>query len=91
MNDGIEAQRCSLKYLSAESMAVTAQPLGTGALLAKPDIGSAYRLMPVHRLPAEGLSGRAGTTTLSPSAVADALQGGLQSGSIFSGCLLATE
>ena len=66
MNDGIEAQRCSLKYPSAESMAVMAQRLGAGALLAKPDIGSACRLMPVHRLPAGGLSGRAGTTTLSP-------------------------
>ena len=48
VNNGIEAQLCSLKYTSAESVAVAAQRLGRGALLAKLDITSAYRLVPVH-------------------------------------------
>jgi hypothetical protein len=48
VNEGIEAQLCSLKYTSVESVAIAAQRLGRGALLAKLDIRSAYRLVPVH-------------------------------------------
>ena len=48
VNDGIEAQLCSLKYTSVESVAIPAQRLGRSALLEKLDIRSAYRLVPVH-------------------------------------------
>jgi hypothetical protein len=48
VNAGIEAQLCSLKYTSVESVAIAAELLGRGALVAKLDIRSAYRLVPVH-------------------------------------------
>ena len=48
VNDGIQPQLCSLSYTSVEAVAVAAQRLGSGALLAKLDIKSAYRLVPVH-------------------------------------------
>ena len=48
VNDGIDSQLCSMQYTSVERMAKTAQQLGRGALMAKIDIRSAYRLVPVH-------------------------------------------
>ena len=48
INDGIRSELCSLKYTSVERVARAAQQLGRGALLAKLDIKSAYRLVPVH-------------------------------------------
>jgi hypothetical protein len=48
VNDGIKSELCSLKYTSVERVARAAQQLGKGALLAKLDIKSAYRLVPVH-------------------------------------------
>ena len=48
VNDGIQPQLCSLKYTSVEVVAAAAQRLGKGTLLAKLDIKSAYRLVPVH-------------------------------------------
>ena len=48
VNDGIQPKLCSLKYTSVEAVAATARSLGRGgALLAKQDIRSAYRLIPV--------------------------------------------
>lgn len=44
-NDGID---CSLTYTTVDHVADVAVRLGTGALLAKVDIESAYRLIPVH-------------------------------------------
>lgn len=49
VNDGIDPANCSLQYTSVEKIAVAAQSLGAGALLAKLDVRSAYRLVPVHR------------------------------------------
>ena len=48
VNDGIQPQWCSLHYTTVESVATAAQQLGKGALLAKLDIKSAYRIVPVH-------------------------------------------
>ena len=48
VNDGIPSELCSLKYTSVEVVAAMAQRLGRGALLAKLDIRSAYRLIPVN-------------------------------------------
>ena len=48
VNDGICADLCSLKYTSVSIVAGAAMQLGRGALLAKLDIKSAYRLVPVH-------------------------------------------
>ena len=48
VNDGIDRGLCSLQYTSVENVARAAQALGRGALLAKLDIKSAYRLVPVH-------------------------------------------
>ena len=39
---------CSLTYTSIEEVTELIARLGTGALLAKVDIESAYRLVPVH-------------------------------------------
>ena len=47
VNDGIQPELCSLKYITVESVAVKAQRLGKGTLLAKLDVKSAYRLVPV--------------------------------------------
>ena len=48
MNDGVDAVLCSLVYTSVDRVAEVAAFLGPGALLAKVDIESAYRLIPVH-------------------------------------------
>ena len=48
VNDGIDPNLCSLHYTSVEDVATVAAQLGRGALLAKIDIESAYRLIPVH-------------------------------------------
>ena len=48
VNEGIQPQLCSLHYTSVESVAAVARQLGKGALIAKLDIKSAYRLVPVH-------------------------------------------
>ena len=48
VNDGIDPVLCSLSYPSVEQVSEIAARLGRGALLAKMDIESAYRLIPVH-------------------------------------------
>ena len=48
VNDGIAKELCSLSYISVDDIAHQAVQLGRGALLAKLDIKSAYRLVPVH-------------------------------------------
>ena len=48
VNDGIDPAVCSLQYTSVERVATAAQSLGAGTLLAKVDVKSAYRLIPVH-------------------------------------------
>ena len=48
VNDEIDPSFCSLSYLSTDTVALAVAELGPGALLAKVDIESAYRLVPVH-------------------------------------------
>ena len=48
VNDGIDPDLCSLTYTTVERVAEVAARLGRGSLLAKIDIESAYRLIPVH-------------------------------------------
>ena len=48
VNDGVDPALCSLSYTTVEQVAEVAACLGNGALLAKIDIESAYRLVPVH-------------------------------------------
>jgi len=48
VNDGIEPVLCSPGFTSVDEVARLAAELGPGALLAKVDIESAYRLIPVH-------------------------------------------
>lgn len=48
VNDGIDPMLCTLSYTTVEDIASAVASLGTGALLAKVDIESAYRLIPVH-------------------------------------------
>ena len=48
VNDAIDCALCSLTYTTVDEVAVTATALGQGAQLAKIDIKSAYRLVPVH-------------------------------------------
>ncbi len=47
-NDGISPVLCSLFYTSVDDVAERVQGLGRGARLAKIDIRSAYRVVPVH-------------------------------------------
>ena len=48
VNDAIETSLCSLTYTSVDKVAWKATALGQEAQLAKIDIKSAYRLLPVH-------------------------------------------
>ena len=48
VNDGIDPTLCSLSYVSVDTVAAAAAAFGPGALMAKVDIESAYRLIPVH-------------------------------------------
>ena len=48
VNNGIGPEACSLEYVSVDSVAAVVVGLGRGTLLAKVDIRSAYRLVPVH-------------------------------------------
>jgi len=47
INDNIPSNLCSLKYVTVTQVASRAVSLGKGALLAKIDIKSAYRLIPI--------------------------------------------
>ena len=48
VNDGIDPDLCSLSYSSVEQVATVTTSYLPGTLLAKIDIDSAYRLIPVH-------------------------------------------
>ena len=48
VNDGIDPSLCSLQYTSVDRIASVAGRWGPGSLLAKVDIKSAYRIIPVH-------------------------------------------
>ena len=48
INDGIDRSLCSLSYTTVDDIAAVLAQLGRGTLLAKVDIESAYRLIPVH-------------------------------------------
>ena len=49
VNDGIPKALCSLKYVTIDEAIKEIVRLGRGALLAKIDIKSAFRLLPVHK------------------------------------------
>ncbi len=48
VNDGIDPLLCSLTYTTVDDVAAKISLLGQGALMAKIDVESAYRLLPVH-------------------------------------------
>lgn len=48
VNDGIEPELCSLQYLRLDEVVRQVVHSGPGTLLAKMDIESAYRMVPVH-------------------------------------------
>ena len=48
VNDGIDPELCSLSYTSVDHAAKMIVAQGKGALLAKLDLESAYRMIPVH-------------------------------------------
>ena len=48
VNDGIDKELCSLSYMSVDDVAARVVCLGRGALMAKFDLKSAYRNIPVH-------------------------------------------
>ena len=48
VNDFIDPSLCSLKYASVDDAAEFVEKVGRGALLAKLDIKSAYRNIPIH-------------------------------------------
>ena len=48
VNDGINPLFCSLCYTTVDEIAAMVARLGRGTMLAKIDIESAYRLLPVH-------------------------------------------
>ena len=48
VNDGIEPELCSLKYTTVDEAVEMVVSEGHGSLMAKFDIESAYRIIPVH-------------------------------------------
>ena len=48
VNNGIKPELCSLSYVSVDDEVRMAMEHGPGALMAKLDIQSAYRMIPVH-------------------------------------------
>lgn len=48
VNDGVAEELCSLSYVTVDDAAKEVLRLGTGSLLAKVDVKSAYRTVPVH-------------------------------------------
>ena len=48
VNEGIDSAVCSLSFTSVEQVAGVVASFGRGALLAKINVKSAYRLVPVH-------------------------------------------
>ena len=48
MNDGIDPDLCSMVYTTVDDAALIVSRLGKGALMAKVDFESAYRLVSVH-------------------------------------------
>ena len=48
VNDGIESELCSLQYLRLDEVVKQISSWGTGTLLAKMDVESAYRIVPAH-------------------------------------------
>ena len=48
VNDGIDRELCSLTYLTVDQVAEKVLAMGKGALMAKFDLKSAYRNVPVH-------------------------------------------
>ena len=48
VNDGISSELCSLQYTRVDHVVRQLLQLGPGALMAKLDIKSAYRIVPVH-------------------------------------------
>ena len=48
VNDGIEGESCSMKYLHLDEVTDEIVKRGKGTELAKMDIASAYRMVPVH-------------------------------------------
>ena len=48
VNDGIKPESCSLEYTKIGDAVKTLNRMGSGTLIAKVDIKSAYRIIPVH-------------------------------------------
>ena len=48
VNDGIQKELCSLQYVKIDEVVEAILGLGTGTELAKMDVKSAYRIVPVH-------------------------------------------
>ena len=48
VNDGIDADRSSLSYVSLDHLAALVVSTGRGSLLVKADVKEAYRMVPVH-------------------------------------------
>ena len=89
VNEGIDAELCTLVYTKVEEVAARAAANGRGALLAKVDIEAAYHLISVHPQdrPLQAMRGDGDTYYVDPmlpfgirsaprifNAVADALQ-----------------
>ena len=49
MNDGIDPEFCSLHYASVDDAVTLVRHLGAGAMMAKLDLKSAYRMVPIHQ------------------------------------------
>ena len=48
MNSGIDKQLCTVRYTNFDEAVSMVAAAGNGALLAKADVKSAFRLLPIH-------------------------------------------
>ena len=75
VNDGIDPELCSLHYASVDDAVALVRHMGTGAMMAKLDLKSAYRMIPIHQLDQQLL----GITWQGHTYIDQALPFGLQS------------
>lgn len=66
VNDGVSPALCSLQYASVVQAAQMVKQLGRGAVMAKLDLKSAYRMVPVHSEDRSLLCGGAQSIAIRP-------------------------
>ena len=70
VNDGIDPSSCTFSYISVDQAADVLSMKGQGSLMAKIDIKSAYRIVPIHPEDRHLRYGRIGCMSIQPCLLA---------------------